>query len=86
MSFLRENILTSLLEGTQSEQEPVTRRVLGFVILTVLSVISVAALALLIIDTPASTLERVWYVVLIAIILWYYIGCLKKILRRIKRS
>ena len=86
MSFLRENILTSLLEGTQSEQEPVTRRVLGFVILTVLSVISVAALAVLIIDTPASTLERVWYVVLIAIILWYDIGCLKKFLRRIKRS
>lgn len=86
MSFLRENSLFSLLEGTQSEQTPVTRRVLGFVILTVLSVISVAALALLIIDTPASTLERVWYVVLIAIILWYDIGCLKKFLRRIKRS
>lgn len=84
MSFLRENGLTRLLEGTQSEQAPVTRRVLGFVILTVLSVISVAALALLIIDTPASTLERVWYVVLIAIILWYYIGLLKKFLRRTK--
>lgn len=84
MSFLRENILTSLLEGTQSEQEPVTRRVLGFVILTVLSVISVAALSVLTIDTPASTLERVWYVVLIAIILWYYIGLLKKFLRRTK--
>lgn len=86
MSFLRNTILTSILEETQSEKKPKFVRVLGFVVVIVLSVLAIAALTAITIDTPASPFERAWYEVLIAVIVWYDIRFLKKFLRSAKRN
>lgn len=86
MSFLRDTRLTSFLEKSQAEHAPQWMRVLGIVCLTVLSVFAVAALIVLLLDAPAGRLERVWYVVLIALVLWYDVGFFRKILRRSKRD
>lgn len=86
MSFVRNTILTRILEETQSEEKPKFVCVLGLVIAAVLSVLSIVALAAITIDASASTLERVWYIILIALILWYDVGFCKKFLRRTKRN
>lgn len=86
MSFLRDTRLTSFLEKSQAECAPKWMRVLGIVCLTVLSVFAVAALIVLLLDAPAGRLERVWYVALIALVLWYDVGFFRKILRRSKRD
>lgn len=86
MSFLRDTRLTSFLEKSQAECAPKWMRVLGIVCLTVLSVFAVTALIVLLLDAPAGKLERVWYVALIALVLWYDVGFFRKILRRSKRD
>lgn len=86
MSFLRDTRLSNFLEKSQAECAPKWMRVLGIVCLTVLSVFAVAALIVLLLDAPASKLERVWYAALIALVLWYDVGFFRKILRRSKRD
>lgn len=86
MSFLRDTRLTSFLERSQAEHASRWMRVLGIVCLTVLSAFAVAALTVLLLDAPAGKLERVWYVALIALVLWYDVGFFRKILRRSKRD
>lgn len=86
MSFLRDTRLTSFLEKSQAEHVPKWMHVLGIVCLTVLSAFAVAALTVLLLDAPAGKLERVWYVALIALVLWYDVGFFRKILRRSKRD
>lgn len=85
MSFLRDTRLTSFLERSQAEHASRWMRVLGIVCLTALSAFAVAALTVLLLDAPAGKLERVWYVVLIALVLWYDIWILKNFVRRTKR-
>lgn len=86
MSFLRDTRLTNFLEKSQAECAPKWMRVLGIVCLIVLSVFAVAALAVLLLDAPSGRLERVWYVALIALVLWYDVGFFRKIFRRSKRN
>ena len=86
MSFLRDTRSTNFLEKSQAECAPKWMRVLGIVCLTVLSVFAVTALIVLLLDAPAGKLERVWYVALIALVLWYDVGFFRKILRRSKRD
>ena len=86
MSFLRDTRLTNFLEKSQAECAPKWMRVSGIVCLTALSAFAVATLAVLLLDTPAGRLERVWYVALIALVLWYDVGFFRKILRRSKRD
>lgn len=86
MSFLRDTRLTSFLEKSQAECAPKWMRVLGIVCLIALSVFAIAALTVLLLDAPAGRLEQVWYVALIALVLWYDVGFFRKILRRSKRD
>ena len=86
MSFLRDTRLTSFLERSQAEHASRWMRVLGIVCLTALSVLAVAALAALLLDAPTGRLERVWYVALIVLVLWYDVGFFRKTLRRSKRN
>ena len=86
MSFLRDTRLTSFLEKSQAEYAPKWMHVLGIVCLTALSVLAVAALAALLLDAPTGRLERVWYVALIVLVLWYDVGFFRKTLRRSKRD
>lgn len=86
MSFLRDTRLTSFLEKSQAECAPKWMRVLGIVCLTALSAFAVAALTVLLLDAPAGRLEWIWYVALIALVLWYDVGFFRKILRRSKRD
>lgn len=86
MSFLRDTRLTSFLEKSQAEHVPKWMRVLGIVCLTALSVLAVAALAVLLLDASTGRLERVWYVALIVLVLWYDVGFFRKTLRRSKRN
>lgn len=86
MSLFHNTDLTRFLEKTQSQKASAARRVVGLLIVSVLSALFIAALAAITINAPASILERVWYVVLIVLIVWYDIRFLRKFLRQTKRN